>query len=84
MELGEKLSISIRYGESVVFSAVVKDKVEKNDKPAQKLPPNIPSEAVIRWAKPGEGFGVEFVDMDEKTRAYLRSIVGQGDKPGPK
>jgi hypothetical protein len=38
--------------------------------------------AAVRWAKPGKGMGVEFLDMDERDRRDLGNFLAIIDRGG--
>ena len=68
-EPGTKLMVELRFAGTRLFEATVKGNPD-----APKLPPGVPSSAVIRWGD-ADGFGIQFESMPEASTEFLRKLI---------
>jgi hypothetical protein len=79
----QRLMIEFRLAEAFLIHARV-SKTDAKEKKDIRLPAGITPDAVIRWGDSDRGFGVQFVDLDDAKRGYVRKLVRQVQRRGAK
>jgi c-di-GMP-binding flagellar brake protein YcgR len=76
--LGGQIVVEILFDQAKLIQGVVVV-WEKVEEPI--LPPQLCEPSVIRWSNPqNTGFGVEFIDMPEEKKQFLRELVAYFEK----
>lgn len=75
-EVRGEITIKIKLGQAVID---LHARVVEQDAIEYEVPDEIDQKAIIRWADPRKGgaMGIEFQNLDPKTRRVIRKLVAQ-------